>query len=106
MICSWSARHLTERSHELLEGAKVPVYETSDEGIDALAGLVRWHHDTAHVGPAARRRAPAANRPAVSGILDEYRSKRLLADAGVPVVDEVTVDGASAASEEIARFGG
>ena len=106
VICSWSARHLTERSHELLEGAKVPVYETSDEGIDALAGLVRWHHDTAHVGPAARRQAPAASRPAVSGTLDEYRSKRLLADAGIPVVDEVTVDSASAAADAIAHFGG
>ena len=106
VICSWSARHLTERSHELLEGAKVPVYETSDEGIDALAGLVRWHHDTAHVGPAGRRRVPAASRPAVTGILDEYRSKRLLAGAGVPVVDEIVVDSASAAADAIERYGG
>ena len=106
VICSWSARHLTERSHELLDRAKVPVYETSDEGIDALAGLVRWHHDTDHVGPAARRRAPAADRPTVSGVLDEWRSKRLLAGAGVPVVDEVLVDGAGAAVEAIEHFGG
>ncbi len=106
VICSWSARHLTERSHELLDGAKVPVYETSDEGIDALAGLVRWHHDTAHVGSADRRRAPEASRPAASGVLDEHRSKRLLAGAGVPVVDEILVDGAGAAAEAIESYGG
>ena len=106
VFCSWSARHVTERSHELLRMSKVPVYETSDEGIDALAGLVRWHHDTAHVGPADRRRVPAASRPAAPGILDEYRSKRLLTDAGIPVVEEIIVDSASAAAEAIARFGG
>lgn len=106
VVCSWSARNLTERSHELLDEAKVPVYETSDEGVEALSGLVRWHHDTAHVGPAERRRAPATDRPAIGGALDMHQSKRLLADAGVPVVDEVVVDGARAAAEVIERYGG
>ena len=106
VICSWSARHLTERSHELLDEAKVPVYETSDEGVDALAGLMRWHHDTAHVGPDSRRRAPATSPPAIGGVLDERQSKCLLADAGVPVVDEIVVDSASAAAEAIASYGG
>ena len=106
VICSWSARNLTERSHELLDEAKVPVYETSDEGVDALAGLIRWHHDTAHVGPAERRREPAADRPAIGGVLDEHRSKCLLAGAGVPVVEETVVHEARAASEAIARYGG
>lgn len=106
VICSWSARHLTERSGELLDDATVPVYETSDEGIDALAGLVRWHHDTAHVGPAARARAVAASRPATSGVLDEHRSKRLLADAGIPVVDEFLVHDAGAVADAITRLDG
>ena len=106
VFCSWSARNLTERSHELLDEAKVPVYETSDEGVDALAGLMRWHHDTAHVGPAARQREPATDRPAIGGALDEHRSKCLLADAGVPVVEETVVYEARAASEAIARYGG
>ena len=106
VICSWSARHLTERSFELLDEARVPVFETSDEGVDALAGLIRWHHDTGHVGPALRVRAPTTDRPRDRGVLDEHASKILLAGAGIPVVEEVVVGDAASAAAAIDRYGG
>ena len=106
VICSWAARNLTERSHELLRDSALPVYETSDEGIDALAGLIRWHHDTGHVVPTDRASAVAAERPAGTGTLDEHQSKQLLTDAGIPFADEVLVTSAAEAADAISRFGG
>ncbi|HSG78451.1 MAG TPA: acetate--CoA ligase family protein [Acidimicrobiia bacterium] len=106
VICSWSARHHTERAWELLRAAKVPVYETSDQGVDALASYVRWHLDTGHVSRPVRPREAPVPRPAASGSLDEHRSKRILADAGIPVADEVLASGSAQASEAAARFGG
>lgn len=106
VFCSWSARNLTERSHELLRASELPIYETSDEGIDALGGLVRWHHDTNHVGSADRSAAVASSRPSAVGTLDEHESKQLLAGAGIPFAEEVLVTTAVDAAQAIADFGG
>jgi acyl-CoA synthetase (NDP forming) len=106
VICSWSARNHTERAWDLLREAKVPVYETSDQGVDALAAYARWHHDMGHVGRPVRPRESPLRRPSETGSLDEHRSKRLLAGAGIPVVDEVLASGAAQASEAAARLGG
>jgi acyl-CoA synthetase (NDP forming) len=91
VVCSWSARNTTERAWELLRAASVPAYETTDQGIAALAGLVRWHLDTEHVSSPERSHAEPSERPSSSGALDERRSKELLADAGVAIGEEITV---------------
>jgi acetate---CoA ligase (ADP-forming) len=90
VIASWSAHNLTERARELLGGSDVPVFETSDEAIAALAALVRWWQGTGHVGQGAGAAAAAVERPdAPPGVLDEHRAKRVLRAAGLPVAAEV-----------------
>ncbi|MGI9624849.1 MAG: acetate--CoA ligase family protein [Acidimicrobiales bacterium] len=106
VICSWSAGPMTEDAERLLRNAAVPSFETTDEGVDALAGLTTWHHDMDHVGPWEHRKGMHIERPLQAGPLDEYRSKQLLAEAGVPFADEVMVPGGTEVKEAVDRLGG
>ena len=104
VICSWSARSHTERAWEHLRASSITAFETSDQGVTALANLCRYWLDTSHVGTWARTHGqPSAAPPA--GLLDEHDGKLLLAAAGVPVVEEVLAADRAAAREAFAHLG-
>jgi len=104
VICSWSARNHTERAWEHLRASGVTAFETSDQGVAALANLCRYWLDTSHVGTWARTRVQPAAAPA-PGLLDEHDGKLLLAAAGVPMVEEALCADRPAAREAFAHLG-
>jgi acyl-CoA synthetase (NDP forming) len=106
VICSWSATNHTERAWELLGEASVPVYETSDRGVDALAGLIRWHHGNDHVGEPDRSPTPPIPGPAATGIWGEHSSKQLLAEHGIAVGETHRVATSAEAATVAAAMGG
>jgi acyl-CoA synthetase (NDP forming) len=76
-------------------------------GISALGHALRWLENRGRVRPALAAAAPAPvlAGPARSGAWSEARARRLLADAGVPVVPGALADSAEEAVEIARRVG-
>ncbi len=105
ILCSWTAGELTARAQEILGDCPVPVFSSSNEGVEALANLVRAWRLHAAADPAGRigdDRLGVVDPPA--GTLGEVAAKTLLRDAGFPVVRErlaTSLQDAAAAFEEL-----
>jgi acyl-CoA synthetase (NDP forming) len=95
-----------ERRHQL-EAMGYLIYEDPTRGINAMAALTRYGKAfAAKDGRQALPALPSAATPLASGkALDEAEAKAALAAAGVPVVEEVTVQSAADAAKAAERLG-
>lgn len=95
-----------ERRHQL-EAMGYLIYEDPTRGINAMAALTRYGKAfAAKDGRQSLPALPSAAKPLASGkALDEAEAKAALAAAGVPVVEEVTVQSAADAAKAAERLG-
>jgi acyl-CoA synthetase (NDP forming) len=86
------------------EAAGYPVFDDPSRAIAAIAALVRFGRSFAKAPEAPQAAGPTIALPE-SGVLGEHESKRILAAAGIPVVEErLAADGAEAVAA-FAAFG-
>src|SRR5690606_33753338 len=95
-----------ERRHQL-EALGYLIYEDPTRGINAMAALTRYGQAfAAKDGRTAPPALPSAAKPLASGqALDEAEAKAALAAAGVPVVQEITVQSAPDAAKAAEKLG-
>nr|MBX2854899.1 acetate--CoA ligase family protein [Paracoccaceae bacterium] len=86
------------------EQAGFPCFEDPTRAITAMAAMMRFGEAFARTPGAPPD--PAAALPRPEGPLDERAAKRLLADAGLPMVEDVIVASAEEAQIAAVRFGG
>jgi acyl-CoA synthetase (NDP forming) len=95
------------KCREQLANAGIPVFTDIGRASQALAPYCHWLEGRASVAYWARLRLesrPERMERELGG-LDEYQTKRLLADFGVPPVAEVPAADADAAAQAAARIG-
>jgi acetate---CoA ligase (ADP-forming) len=95
------------KCREQLASAGIPVFTDIGRATQALAPYCHWLEGRAAVAYWARlrRESRAAPDERELGGLDEYQTKRLLADFGVPPVQEVPAADAETAVQAASRIG-
>src|SRR3546814_3199369 len=95
-----------ERRHQL-EALGYLIYEDPTRGINAMSALTRYGKAfAAKDGRAAPPALPKDSKPLVGGrSLDEAEAKAAFAAAGLPVVEEITVQSAADAAKAAEKLG-
>ena len=92
------------KTREQLRASSVPVFEDIGVAVSALAPFLLWQERRRHNRWLAVRHQARPGRVALPSSLDEYRTKQLLAQHGVPAAQErvaTTADEAAAAADAI-----
>lgn len=112
-LCVVSAQHSklfvaidtgAAKTREQLRAGGVPVFEDIGVAVSALAPFLLWQERRRHNRWLEVRRQAAPERVALPACLDEYRTKQLLAQHGLPVAPgrvATTAAAAAAAAEAI-----
>lgn len=110
LLASWMGAESVREGRAILNSARIPTYDYPDEAARAFVRMhehhtrLHWLKDTQD----ALSNAPVGSRielPAKSGLLSETEAKRILAAAGIPVVETLEAHTEEEAAELAARLG-
>jgi acetyltransferase len=110
LLASWMGAESVREGRAILNSARIPTYDYPDEAARAFVRMhehhtrLRWLKDTQD----ALSNAASGSRvelPAKSGLLSEAEAKRILAEAGIPVVETIEARTEDEAAELAARLG-
>jgi len=110
LLASWMGAESVREGRSILNSARIPTYDYPDEAARAFVRMhehhtrLHWLKDTQD----ALSNTSSGSRvelPAKSGLLSEAEAKRILAEAGIPVVETIEARTEDEAAELAARLG-
>lgn len=110
LLASWMGAESVREGRAILNSARIPTYDYPDEAARAFVRMhehhtrLHWLKDTQEALANRSPRSPAT-LPTKSGLLSEAEAKRILAEAGIPVVETIEARTEDEAAELAARLG-
>ena len=110
LLASWMGAESVREGRAILNSARIPTYDYPDEAARAFVRM-HEHHTRLHwlkdTQDALSTASPSSRveLPAKSGLLSESVAKRILAAAGIPVVETLEAHTEDEAAELAARLG-